>query len=188
MCRAGGKISFDKEANAEIYGPHTSAQQILGAPASTHRPPEALRPLYAPAAWALLGSSWLCKRVRMLAQPRALHVEQRVRACEPVVEDASHGKCKRACAWRLRLDRQGAKETSAASAACPLARINSSAMMCRGARRRYTALEELAAAADGDVRRFGGFRTSWRAQIKEELRIKGRSGLGAKGTGAAAEG
>jgi len=60
--------------------------------------------------------------------------------------------------------------------------------MRRGARRRYTALEELAQAADGDARRFGGFRSSWRAQIKEELRIKGRSGQGAKGTGAAVEG
>ena len=47
LWRAGGKISFDKEANAEIYGPKTTAQQILGAPASTHSPPEALRPLYA---------------------------------------------------------------------------------------------------------------------------------------------
>ncbi len=63
-----------------------------------------------------------------------------------------------------------------------------SAVMRRGARRRYTALEELAQAADGDARRFGGFRSSWRAQIKEELRIKGRSGQGAKGTGAAVEG
>ena len=47
LWHAGGKISFDKEANAEIYGPETTAQQILGAPASTHSPPEALRPLCA---------------------------------------------------------------------------------------------------------------------------------------------
>jgi len=45
---AGGKISFDKEANAEIYGEGATAQKILSAPASTHNPPEALRPLCAP--------------------------------------------------------------------------------------------------------------------------------------------
>ncbi|KAK9843432.1 hypothetical protein WJX81_002242 [Elliptochloris bilobata] len=79
----GGKISFDKEANAEIYGAATTAQQILGAPASTHSPPEALRPLYA-------------------------------------------------------------------------------------------ALEELAGAADGDARRFGGFHSSWRQQMADELHITRR--------------
>lgn len=36
---------------------------------------------------------------------------------------------------------------------------------------RYVALEEVAGAADDDARRFGGFHSSWRQQIADELRI-----------------
>ncbi len=36
---------------------------------------------------------------------------------------------------------------------------------------RYEALEEVAGAADGDARRFGGFHSSWRQQVADELRI-----------------
>ena len=68
LWRAGGKISFDKEANAEIYGPETTAQQILGAPASTHRPPEALRPLCALTLTPLRQAP--CCQLRCKASPR----------------------------------------------------------------------------------------------------------------------
>ena len=36
---------------------------------------------------------------------------------------------------------------------------------------RYVALEEVAGAADDDARRFGGFHSSWRQQIADELRL-----------------
>ena len=38
-------MSYDTEANEQIYGKHSSAEQILEAPASLKAPP-ALKPLY----------------------------------------------------------------------------------------------------------------------------------------------